>query len=247
VNVSLNWHSNQSCIRVQIGAGICAVLTADAIATGEVNCHSFIVRLHSLPWFAETISHGYSRALRSLKIQSYGKQIDGFEIADLGWALTEVRLIGPLCSWSKAVGVYLVRVYIPRWIGEICCNNCKTNAWQLPGATCSAQSHDRGLAPVKSNIIYPSYIVGSGLSGFERGDLLLCFIFSFNITFLWLQYACWRLTACQFVLNFSKRCLQFIRFRQQRVQMVNKTYSFEKYWLAIMPRRAELTAKPFDV
>ena len=48
--------SHQSCIRLQIGAGICAVLTADAVATGEVNFYNFIVQLRSLPQFVATIS-----------------------------------------------------------------------------------------------------------------------------------------------------------------------------------------------
>ena len=44
--------------------GICAVLTADAVATGEVNCCNCIVRLHSLPSFTETIRQGYSSESR---------------------------------------------------------------------------------------------------------------------------------------------------------------------------------------
>ena len=36
-NVSLYWDSHQSGIRLQIGTGICAVPTACAVATGEVN------------------------------------------------------------------------------------------------------------------------------------------------------------------------------------------------------------------
>ena len=32
-----------------------AVLTADAVVTGEVSCCNFIVQLHSLPQFAELI------------------------------------------------------------------------------------------------------------------------------------------------------------------------------------------------
>ena len=31
------------------GVSICAVSTADTVATGKVNCYNFIVRLHSLP------------------------------------------------------------------------------------------------------------------------------------------------------------------------------------------------------
>ena len=48
--------------RLQIGADICAVPTADAVATGEVNRNHFIVPLRSLPRFAETTSQGYSSA-----------------------------------------------------------------------------------------------------------------------------------------------------------------------------------------
>ena len=43
-------------ISLQIGAGVCAVLTADAIATGEANGYNCIVQLRSLPCFVETIS-----------------------------------------------------------------------------------------------------------------------------------------------------------------------------------------------
>ena len=49
--------------RLQISARICAVLTTGAVATGEVN---FIVRLRSLPLFAETINHGYCSAAQRL-------------------------------------------------------------------------------------------------------------------------------------------------------------------------------------
>jgi len=38
--------SRVSCL--QIEASICAVLTADAVATGKVNCYHFILRLCSL-------------------------------------------------------------------------------------------------------------------------------------------------------------------------------------------------------
>ena len=34
-----------------------AVLTADAVVTGEVNCYNLITRLRLLPWFAETINY----------------------------------------------------------------------------------------------------------------------------------------------------------------------------------------------
>ena len=36
-----------------------AVPTAEAVATAEVKCYNFIVRLRSLPRYAETISQGY--------------------------------------------------------------------------------------------------------------------------------------------------------------------------------------------
>ena len=42
--------------------GICAGLTADTVVTVKVNCYIFIVRLSSLPWFAETICQGYGSA-----------------------------------------------------------------------------------------------------------------------------------------------------------------------------------------
>jgi len=42
VTVSLYWDSHQMCIRLQIGAGICAVPTADAVVTGEVSCHNCV-------------------------------------------------------------------------------------------------------------------------------------------------------------------------------------------------------------
>ena len=43
VNGSLYWESHQSCIRLQIGAGIYVVPTADAVATGDVSCHNCII------------------------------------------------------------------------------------------------------------------------------------------------------------------------------------------------------------
>jgi len=42
-------NSHPSYIHLQIGAGICAVRTADAVATGEVSCYYCIVRLRSNP------------------------------------------------------------------------------------------------------------------------------------------------------------------------------------------------------
>jgi len=45
-----------------IGAAICAVHTADAVATGEVNCNNITVRLRSLPRLAEAIIQGYCSA-----------------------------------------------------------------------------------------------------------------------------------------------------------------------------------------
>ena len=41
------WDSHQPYIRLQIGAGTCVDRTTDAIATGEVNCCTFIFRLRS--------------------------------------------------------------------------------------------------------------------------------------------------------------------------------------------------------
>jgi len=42
-----------SCIHLQIGVGIGAFPTADAVATGKVNCYNFIGRLRPLPLFVE--------------------------------------------------------------------------------------------------------------------------------------------------------------------------------------------------
>ena len=36
------------CIRLQIGAGICEVITADAVTTGKVNCYICLVRFRSI-------------------------------------------------------------------------------------------------------------------------------------------------------------------------------------------------------
>ena len=41
--MSIYWDSHQSCIRLQIRADICTVLTACAVATSEVNCYNCIV------------------------------------------------------------------------------------------------------------------------------------------------------------------------------------------------------------
>ena len=50
------WDSHQSCISLQITAGICTVRTADAVATCQVSCcNNCIVRLCSLSRFAEMI------------------------------------------------------------------------------------------------------------------------------------------------------------------------------------------------
>jgi len=38
---------------LQIVGGVWTVPTADAVATSEVNCYNFVVRLRSLPRFAE--------------------------------------------------------------------------------------------------------------------------------------------------------------------------------------------------
>ena len=50
--------SLQSCIRLQIGAGICAVPAADAVVTGEVIFYNCVVQLRLLPCFTETIGQG---------------------------------------------------------------------------------------------------------------------------------------------------------------------------------------------
>ena len=47
-----------------VGAGICAVPTADAVVTGKVNCYNCIVRFSSVPSFIEAISQGYIRVHR---------------------------------------------------------------------------------------------------------------------------------------------------------------------------------------
>ena len=65
-------------------------------------------------------------------------------------------------------------------------------------------------------------------------------MFTFNVDDL--------LTAnlCVVTLLNSKQCSQFERFRVQHGKMVNKTSSFN-IKLTVMLRRAELTAKHFDV
>ena len=60
-NGSLHWDSHQSCV-LQTVAHICTVPMANAIATGKVCCYNFIVHLHSLPQFVESISQGYCSA-----------------------------------------------------------------------------------------------------------------------------------------------------------------------------------------
>jgi len=39
----LYWEFYQTCIHLQIGVGICTVLTADAVAIDEVNCYNVTV------------------------------------------------------------------------------------------------------------------------------------------------------------------------------------------------------------
>ena len=74
--MSLYRESHQSCICLQIGAGIYAVPTADAVATGEVNCINYVVELRSLPRFAETISQGYkSSSATNPRLQGYSKYL----------------------------------------------------------------------------------------------------------------------------------------------------------------------------
>ena len=58
------WGSHQSCICLQIGVDICAVPTADTVATGEVNCYNCIVQLRALPSFVERIGQGYSSVVQ---------------------------------------------------------------------------------------------------------------------------------------------------------------------------------------
>ena len=62
------------------------------------------------------------------------------------------------------------------------------------------------------------------------GCQLLGLFFSFNITFLWLQHACWMFTACQFVFSYiTKRRTMFtiLKFSHQHVHMLNKTSRFK--------------------
>ena len=46
------------------------------------------------------------------------------------------------------------------------------------------------------------HLVKSSDSLLRGGCQLLGLIFSFNITFLWLQHACWMFTACHFVISY---------------------------------------------
>ena len=52
------WGSHQLCIRLQIEVGVCAVPTADVVATDEVSCYDVIVQLRSLPRFGQAINQG---------------------------------------------------------------------------------------------------------------------------------------------------------------------------------------------
>ena len=62
VNGSLYWDSHQSCIHLQIFGGICTVLTADPIATGEVNCCNCPVCLCTLQLYGDDCPGVYSVA-----------------------------------------------------------------------------------------------------------------------------------------------------------------------------------------
>ena len=64
MGVSLN-NSHQSCVLPQIGAGIYAVLAADAVVIG---CYNFTLQLRSLPRYAETTSQGYCNAAQRFLI-----------------------------------------------------------------------------------------------------------------------------------------------------------------------------------
>ena len=55
-SILLGFH--QSSIRLQIGAGICAVPTTGTVATGKGNGYSCILPFPTLPNFTETISRG---------------------------------------------------------------------------------------------------------------------------------------------------------------------------------------------
>ena len=58
-NGLLYWDSYQSCIDLKIGAGISTVLTAEAVATGEINCYHFKCHTQGV---VDTTSQGCSSA-----------------------------------------------------------------------------------------------------------------------------------------------------------------------------------------
>ena len=88
----LYWESFQTGNRLQIGAGMCAVPTRDAVPTGEVKSFTFIVRLRALPRFAKTMSQGYSSAAQQI-----------LACGDPLWRLTVIRL-----AWCISVVLYWV-------------------------------------------------------------------------------------------------------------------------------------------
>ena len=65
------WDSHQSSIRLQIRSGICAVLTADAVATGEINCYYCMVWLRPIPNFTETTSQGHNSVVALTYLINY--------------------------------------------------------------------------------------------------------------------------------------------------------------------------------
>ena len=96
----------------------------------------------------------------------------------------------------------------------------------------------------------------------KQGCQLLCLIISFNIMFLWLQYARWKFIACQFVFsNFIKsleQCLQFERFQLGTMfavwkippaicSMVNRTSNFRTKLTGNNAEASRVTTLPFDI
>ena len=93
MNKSLYWDSHQLCICLQIWSGICIVPTAEAVATGEVNCYNFTVGIRSLPQIAEMISQGYnSIAQRPLTCENASNPLET-NLRDtpkqIGWSVSK--------------------------------------------------------------------------------------------------------------------------------------------------------------
>ena len=104
VNGSLYWDSHLLSICLQIRAGICAVLTADAVVTGEVKCYNFVVQLCSLLRFAETISQGYCSAAQ-WPLAVYSHMTDPHLLYHMTglrrhWSGLESLFVIPSCHWT---------------------------------------------------------------------------------------------------------------------------------------------------